>query len=132
VPFIPVVTLPEGKSVDSRGVKADLREVDEAIVDAVPKTRVASLALVIAATDLQLGISDADTVAKSGEAKEGLVALEESGIGEGTAIGRDASRRPPIPPPMGRWNGWLPRWPARLLWVEPSVLRRPATGEAEG
>ena len=32
---------------------------------------------------------------------------------------------------MGRWNWWLPKWPARLLRVEPSVLRRPATGEAE-
>jgi RND superfamily putative drug exporter len=44
VPFVPVVTLPEGKSVDSPGVQADLRKVDEAIVDAVPKTRVASYA----------------------------------------------------------------------------------------
>jgi RND superfamily putative drug exporter len=33
---------------------------------------------------------------------------------------------------MGRWNWWLPRWPARLLRVEPSVPRRVATGEAEG
>ena len=33
------------------------------------------LALVFAATDLQLGSSDADTVAKSGDAKDGLVAL---------------------------------------------------------
>jgi RND superfamily putative drug exporter len=44
------------------------------------------LALSFAATDLQLGASDADTVAKSGEAKEGLVALEESGIGEGALL----------------------------------------------
>ena len=34
------------------------------------------LALAFAATDLQLGTSDADTMAKSGDAKEGLVALE--------------------------------------------------------
>jgi RND superfamily putative drug exporter len=33
---------------------------------------------------------------------------------------------------MGRWNWWLPTWPARLLRVEPSVPRRVATGEAEG
>jgi putative drug exporter of the RND superfamily len=33
---------------------------------------------------------------------------------------------------MGRWNWWLPSWPARLLRVEPSVPRRVATGEAEG
>jgi putative drug exporter of the RND superfamily len=34
---------------------------------------------------------------------------------------------------MGRWNWWLPRWPARLLRVEASPLRRRAAlGEAEG
>jgi putative drug exporter of the RND superfamily len=44
------------------------------------------LALVFAATDLQLGSSDADTVAKSGDAKDGLVALEDAGIGEGALL----------------------------------------------
>jgi putative drug exporter of the RND superfamily len=44
------------------------------------------LALVFAATGLQLGASDADTVAKSGDAKRGLVALEKSGIGEGALL----------------------------------------------
>ena len=44
------------------------------------------LALVFAATDLQLGSSDADTVAKSGDAKDGLVALEKAGIGEGSIL----------------------------------------------
>jgi RND superfamily putative drug exporter len=44
------------------------------------------LALVFAATDLQLGASDADTVTKSGDAREGLVALEKSGIGEGALL----------------------------------------------
>jgi RND superfamily putative drug exporter len=44
------------------------------------------LALVFAATDLQLGTSDADTVAKSGDAKTGLVALEDAGIGEGALL----------------------------------------------
>jgi RND superfamily putative drug exporter len=44
------------------------------------------LALVFAATDLQLGSSDADTVAKSGDAKTGLVALEDAGIGEGALL----------------------------------------------
>jgi putative drug exporter of the RND superfamily len=24
---------------------------------------------------------------------------------------------------MGRWNWWLPRWPARLLRVPPSPLQ---------
>jgi putative drug exporter of the RND superfamily len=44
------------------------------------------LALAFAATDLQLGSGDADTIAKSGDAKDGLVALEESGIGEGALL----------------------------------------------
>jgi putative drug exporter of the RND superfamily len=44
------------------------------------------VALVIAAADLQLGTSDANTLAKSGDAKEGLTALEEAGIGEGSLL----------------------------------------------
>jgi putative drug exporter of the RND superfamily len=44
------------------------------------------LALAIAATDLQLGTSDANTIAKSGDAKTGLVALEKAGIGEGSLL----------------------------------------------
>jgi RND superfamily putative drug exporter len=44
------------------------------------------IALAVAATDLQLGTSDADTVARSGDAKDGLVALERAGIGEGSLL----------------------------------------------
>jgi putative drug exporter of the RND superfamily len=44
------------------------------------------LALAFAATDLQLGSSDADTIAKKGDAKQGLVALERAGIGEGSIL----------------------------------------------
>ncbi|MGH2984973.1 MAG: MMPL family transporter [Solirubrobacterales bacterium] len=44
------------------------------------------LALAFATTNLQLGTSDADTIAESGEAKEGLVALEGAGIGEGSIL----------------------------------------------
>jgi putative drug exporter of the RND superfamily len=44
------------------------------------------LALVVAATDLQMGTSDANTIAKSGDAKQGLVALEDAGIGEGSLL----------------------------------------------
>jgi RND superfamily putative drug exporter len=44
------------------------------------------LALVIAATDLQLGTSDANTMAKSGDSKQGLDALEAAGIGEGSLL----------------------------------------------
>jgi RND superfamily putative drug exporter len=44
------------------------------------------LALVLAASGLQLGTSDADTMASSGDAHDGLVALEDSGIGEGSLL----------------------------------------------
>ncbi len=44
------------------------------------------LGLAFAATNLQLGASDANTVAKSGEAKDGLTALEDAGIGEGALL----------------------------------------------
>jgi putative drug exporter of the RND superfamily len=40
-------------------------------------------ALVLAATGLQLGTSNANTIAKPGDAKQGLLALERSGIGAG-------------------------------------------------
>ena len=42
--------------------------------------------LALAATDLQLGGSDADTVAQSGDAKTALAALEQAGIGEGALL----------------------------------------------
>ena len=44
------------------------------------------LALALAATNLQLGTSDANTMAKSGDSKDGLVALEKAGIGEGSIL----------------------------------------------
>ena len=44
------------------------------------------LALVVAASGLQLGTSDANTLAKSGDAKDGLTALEDAGIGEGALL----------------------------------------------
>jgi putative drug exporter of the RND superfamily len=43
-------------------------------------------ALTLATTDVRLGIHDADTLAKSGDAKEALVALEDAGIGEGALL----------------------------------------------
>ncbi len=43
-------------------------------------------ALVLAATSLQLGISNVNTIAKQGDAKQGLVALERSGIGSGVLL----------------------------------------------
>jgi RND superfamily putative drug exporter len=43
-------------------------------------------ALVLAASHLQLGISNVNTIAKQGDAKRGLVALERSGIGAGVVL----------------------------------------------
>jgi RND superfamily putative drug exporter len=43
-------------------------------------------ALVLAATNLQLGISNVNTLAKEGDAKQGLLALERSGIGSGAIV----------------------------------------------
>ena len=43
-------------------------------------------ALIIAATGLTLGDSSPNTIAKQGDAKEGLVALEDSGIGSGALL----------------------------------------------
>jgi RND superfamily putative drug exporter len=45
-----------------------------------------AVALALAATDLQFGSDDADTVARSGDARAGLVALERAGIGEGSLL----------------------------------------------
>ncbi len=42
--------------------------------------------LVLAATNLQLGTSNVNTIAKEGTAKQGLLALERSGIGSGVLV----------------------------------------------
>src|SRR3954454_10094934 len=59
------------------------------------------LALVFAATDLQLGSSDADTIARSGDAKDGLVALERAGVGEGSILPHEILVTGSTPPDRG-------------------------------
>jgi putative drug exporter of the RND superfamily len=44
------------------------------------------VALLISASGLQLGLSNPDTIAKGGSAKEGLTQLERSGIGSGALL----------------------------------------------
>ena len=44
------------------------------------------VALLVAASHLQLGLSNPDTIAKRGDAKQGLAALERSGIGPGAIL----------------------------------------------
>jgi RND superfamily putative drug exporter len=46
----------------------------------------ATVALALAATDLRLGTSNPDTIARSGDARQGLVALERAGIGVGALL----------------------------------------------
>jgi putative drug exporter of the RND superfamily len=48
------------------------------------------IALVIAATNLQPGLPNVNTIAKQGSAKQGLVALERSGIGSGALLPNEA------------------------------------------
>jgi RND superfamily putative drug exporter len=43
-------------------------------------------ALVLAATNLQLGTANVNTIAKQGDAKQGLLALERAGIGSGVLV----------------------------------------------
>ena len=43
-PLVPVVTLPQGTSVDSPSVRADLAKVDKELAQALPGSRVASYA----------------------------------------------------------------------------------------
>ena len=52
--------------------------------------RVVLVALVVAATNLQLGLANLNTIAKQGDAKQGLVALERSGIGSGALLPHEA------------------------------------------
>src|SRR4051794_31899819 len=42
--------------------------------------------LLVAASNLQLGIANPNTLAKGGDAKQGLIALEQSGIGSGAML----------------------------------------------
>ncbi|HEX9481426.1 MAG TPA: MMPL family transporter [Solirubrobacteraceae bacterium] len=56
-------------------------------------------ALVLAATHLQLGLSNLDTIAKQGDAKQGLVAIERSGIGAGALVPHEVLVRGSNPSP---------------------------------
>jgi putative drug exporter of the RND superfamily len=55
-------------------------------------------ALVLAATNLQLGISNVNTIAKQGAAKQGLLALERSGIGSGALVPNEVLVNGSTPP----------------------------------
>jgi len=55
-------------------------------------------ALLIAASNLQLGLSNLNTVAREGDAKQGLVALERSGIGAGALLPHEVLVEGTTPP----------------------------------
>jgi putative drug exporter of the RND superfamily len=57
-------------------------------------------ALVVAATNLQLGLSNLNTIAKQGDAKQGLVAIERSGIGAGALVPHEVLVEPGGPSPQ--------------------------------
>jgi putative drug exporter of the RND superfamily len=63
----------------------------------------------------------------SGFVAGSLVGLQQFGFGLAVAIALDVTiiRALLVPSVMkifGRWNWWLPEWPARLLRVKPSPL----------
>ena len=58
-----------------------------------------------------------------------------TGLGAGILIDATIIRALIVPAAislMGRWNWWLPSWPARLLRVKPSVLGPPEVRGSEG
>jgi len=55
-------------------------------------------ALVLAATGLQFGLSNLNTIARQGEAKQGLLALERSGIGPGALLPNETLVEGATPP----------------------------------
>ena len=76
-------------------------------------------ALVLAATGLQPGQANVDTLSKQGDARVGLVALERSGIGPG-ALAADRDARPG----GGRRSAWRRRWRACPASTARSPRRR--------
>jgi RND superfamily putative drug exporter len=56
------------------------------------------VALLIAASSLQPGVPNANTIAKQGDAKQGLTALERSGIGSGAILPYEVLVGPPTGP----------------------------------
>jgi RND superfamily putative drug exporter len=58
------------------------------------------VALLVAASGLQLGLSNPDTIAKGGPAKQGLTQLEKSGIGSGVLLPHEVLVRGQDPGPI--------------------------------
>jgi putative drug exporter of the RND superfamily len=93
ITLLPVVLASIGPRLDRRRIRKRDRSQAfwEGWAQGVVKHRALSAfsalailaALLVAATTLNFGNADPDTIAKAGQAKEGLAALDESGIGKG-------------------------------------------------
>jgi RND superfamily putative drug exporter len=93
ITLLPVILATVGPRMDRRRLRrrdnshAFWQRWSEAVVRRRWVAAIASVAILVAlagaATNLHLGNSDPDTIAKAGPAKQGLVALERSGIGKG-------------------------------------------------
>jgi RND superfamily putative drug exporter len=66
------------------------------------------VALLISASGMQLGLSNPDTIAKGGTAKEGLTQLEKSGIGSGVLLPHEVLVRGQDPAPIAERLAKLP------------------------
>ena len=93
VTLLPVILATIGPRLDRRRIRRSDRSTafwqrwSEAVVKRRGLAAILAVAILVAllipATDLQLGNADPDTIAKEGSAKEGLTALKDSGIGSG-------------------------------------------------
>jgi RND superfamily putative drug exporter len=93
ITLLPVILATIGPALDRKRIRRRDRSVtfwqrwSEAVVRRRGLAALTAMAilgvLLYAATDLQMGNADPDTIAKEGSAKDGLVALDESGIGKG-------------------------------------------------
>ncbi|HEX4735910.1 MAG TPA: MMPL family transporter, partial [Thermoleophilaceae bacterium] len=111
----------------------------------VPAALVASavlIALLVSASGLQLGLSNPDTLAKAGSAKQGLTQLEQSGIGSGALLPHEVLVEGTNPAPIADRLAKVPDvhgavHPADASWNRAGtsiveVFQRPDGGSAHG
>ena len=99
-------------------------------------------ALLLSASGLQLGLSNPDTIAKSGAAKDGLAQIERSGIGSGVLLPHEILVRGQDPGPIASRLAKLPEVqgavaPSDGSWRQSGtsiveVFQRPDGGSAHG
>jgi RND superfamily putative drug exporter len=100
------------------------------------------VALLVSASGLQLGLSNPDTLAKAGSAKQGLTQLEQSGIGSGALLPHEVLVEGKDPAPVADRLAKVPDvhgavHPADASWNRAGtsiveVFQRPDGGSAHG